>query len=78
LERTRQDYVRRMENSTFHLRRDNRRLMEERDRLLRASTNSTGHGPQETYDRGGPSKLPNYGNWVHPYDYDGLGWRGDY
>ena len=78
LERTRQDYVRRMENSTFHLRRDNRRLMEERDRLLRASTNFTGHGPQETYDQGGPSELPNDGNWVHPYDYDGLGWRGDY
>ena len=78
LERTRQNYVLQMENHAFHLRRDNRRLMEERERLLRASTNSTGHGPQETYDRGGPSELPNDGNYYHPYDYNGLGWRGDY
>lgn len=78
LERTRQNYVLQMENHAFHLRRENRRLMEERERLLRSSTNSAGHRPQETYDRGGPSELPNDGNYYHPYDYNAFGWRGDY
>ena len=75
LERRRQDYVRQMENFSFHLRRDNRRLREE---LMRTSPNSGGHRPSETYEEGQPSELRNEGNRGYPYDYNGFGWKGDY